>query len=667
MNRILAIFFSLSMALPLFSGERTVEQAAGLAANFVKKQSGFRMRHQAPAEASDMQLAYTGMVKDQPVPAYYVFNSPDNEEAVFISADDRTQPVLGYIEAGGFDYNTANPSLRWWLNRYSRQLAAISEIEDIQASSPAETYTSVAPLLGKIEYDQEKPYSNLCPLDGTHRSLTGCVATAAAQVMRFWKYPAQGTGSHSYTSSGLRKQVSADFNVPYDWDNMLESYSGSYNATQASAIATLMFHCGVACDMDYSYNDGSAAYTDDMAAGLTKYFGYRVSKFVTQISARDYGGAANFTPAEYSVKTTQIRDYIYADLEQGRPVILGGNDTYGEGGHEFVCDGRDANGRLHINWGWSGDGNGYFAITALDYDGYEFSSDLDAILGVEPAQTEYVPVESISLNPSSLTLKINEKQTVVVNILPANSSVRIASWTSSDPAVASVSNGTVKGVSQGTAVITATAEGRQATATVTVTSEVVASQDFILVTDDANLQVGDQILIVNEDNQVALGATQNKNNRSEASVFINGNAIQIDENNTDAQIITLTQGLSQGTFGLLTPDGYLYAASSSKNYLRSQAQLTDDASWTISITDGEALITAQGNNTRNTISYNSHNQIFSTYKLLQAPVAVYARMNHTGLPVLQADQPAASKLFRNGRLVIVIDDKEYNAQGIQTR
>ena len=666
MKRLFSTLLSLTVALTLAAGERSVEQAAREAAQFINSTPQLHNRHSAPAEAADMQLAYTGAILGQAAPAYYIFNSPDNESTVVISADDCTPAVLGYTETGDFDIQTANPSLRWWLNRYSRQLAAIAATDGIQASSPAETYTPIAPLLGNIEYDQEKPYNNLCPLDGTHRSMTGCVATAAAQIMRKWKYPAQGTGSHSYKSNEINKTVSADFNVPYDWDNMLESYADSYNATQASAVATLMFHCGVACDMDYTYEYGSGAYTDDMAAGLKKYFGYNVSKFVTQMSARDYG-AANFTPAEYAVSTSQILNYVYADLEEGRPVILGGNDTYGEGGHEFVCDGRDSQGRLHINWGWSGDGNGYFAITALDYDGYEFSSDIDAIIGIEPEQTEYIPVESISLTPSSLTLKINEKQTLTATILPANSSVRIASWTSSNPAVATVSNGTVKGISQGTAVITATAEDQQATATVTVTSEVVASQDFVLVTNASNLQVGDQILIVNEDNQVALGATQNKNNRSEASVFINGDAIQIDENNTDAQIITLTQGLQQGTFGLLTPDGYLYAASSSKNYLRSQAQLTDDASWLITIADGEATITAQGSSTRNTICYNSHNQLFSAYKTLQDPVAVYARLNHTDVPVLQADQPAPRKILRDGKLIIVRDDKEYNAQGIQTR
>ncbi len=667
MKRLFSILLSLSFVLSLMADERSVEQAAEVAAHFVNQHTQLRARRTAPAVAGEMQLAYTATVAGQTTTAYYVFNQPQQQGAVFVSADTRALPILGYTDHGDFDYSTANPSMRWWLERYAKQLAAVSAVSEAMTPAAVQDYTPVEPLLGGIEYDQEKPYSNLCPLDGTHRSLTGCVATATAQVMRMWKYPAQGTGSHSYTSTQLKKTVSADFNVPYDWDNMLESYAGSYNADQAKAVATLMLHCGVACDMDYSYDEGSGAYTDDMAAGLVKYFGYNVDKFVTQLSQRDYG-VANFSPAEYSVKTPQILSYIYDDLEQGRPVILGGNDTYGEGGHEFVCDGRDNNGKLHINWGWSGDGNGHFAITALDYEGYEFSSDLDAIFGIEPAQTEHIAVESVSVSPASVTLRINERQTLYATILPTNSSVRIASWSSSDPTVATVSSGTVKGVSPGTAVITATADGQQASATVVVTGEVAASRDFVLVVDEKDLLVGDEILIVNEDNQVALGITQNKNNRSEAAVTISGNAIQIeDENNTDVQILTLTQGTSDGTFGLHTKDGYLYAASSSKNYLRTQSQLTADASWAIRIEDGEAQITAQGNNSHNTISYNSHSRLFSAYQKPQEPVAVYARQTITDIPAIQVDETKAQKIFCNGRLVIIRDNQEYNAQGILIR
>jgi len=661
MKRLITFCLSLAIALSIIASTRTLEQAAQIAAQFVNQQPSLRLS--APATATTMQLAYVGSTADQSTPAYYVFNQQERQGAVFVSADDRALPVLGYTDKGSFDYATANPSLRWWLTRYARQIAAIAQ-NNIQTPSLTQDYDPVAPLLGDIEYDQEKPYSNLCPLDGTHRSLTGCVATATVQVMRMWEYPAQGNGSHSYTSAQLRKTVSADFNVPYDWNNMLHSYSGSYNSEQANAIATLMFHCGVACDMDYSYEAGSGAYTDDMADGLVKYFGYKVSKFITQFSQRDYG-TASFQPAEYSVRTSSFLNYIYSDIEAGRPVIMGGNDTYGEGGHEFVCDGRDQNGNLHINWGWSGDGNGYFAITALDYDGYEFSSDLDAIIGLEPENTEPVPVESISLHPASLTLRINERQTIAATILPSNSTVRFATWSSSDPAVASVSNGTVKGLKQGEAIITATAEGQQATAIVTVTSEMAASQDFILVNDKNDLSVGDQILIVNEDNQVALGKTQNKNNRSGASVNIIGNAISIeDENTTDIQIITLTQGSTNDSYGLMTEEGYLYAASSSKNYLRTQSQLTDDASWLITFDDGQALIVAQGSYTHNTIFYNSRNQLFSAYLNPQSPIAVYARHTATGNEQVQADGKKTRKILRNGQLIIIYENEEYNAQGI---
>ncbi|MBQ7697312.1 MAG: C10 family peptidase [Paludibacteraceae bacterium] len=665
MKRLSLILLSLSFLLPLTAGERTVQQAAEITAQFINSHPRLGLRRSAPATPDALQLAYTAATANAE-PAFYVFNQTDRQGIVFVSADDRMAPVLGYTESGSFDYATANPNLRWWLLRYANQIAKASVNQSIQAPQQVQSYTPIAPLLGQIAYDQEKPYNDLCPLDGSHRSLTGCVATAAAQVMRFWKYPAQGIGSHSYTSEGINKKVSADFNIPYDWDNMLEFYAGYYNTTQATAVATLMFHCGVASDMIYSYDEGSAAYTDDMAAALVKYFDYKVAKFVTQLSKRDYG-EAHFTPAEYSLRTSQVLNYIYADLEQGRPVIMGGNDSYGEGGHEFVCDGRDSDGRLHINWGWSGDGNGYFAITALDYDGYEFSSDIDAILGLEPAQLEPVPVESITLNPSELTLKINEKQTISATILPADATVRIPVWTSSDPAIATVSNGVVKGISAGTVTITATAEDQQAESTVTVTSDVVSSQDFVLVTSEEDLYIGDEILIVNEENQVALASTQNQNNRAEAPVTITANTISIDEDDTDVQILTLTQGLYDGTFGLLTSDGYLYAASASKNWLRTQKQLTDDASWKITVTDEQALIQAQGSNTNNTISYNSQHNLFSAYKQQQKSVVLYSRSKPTALSLVQDDQPATRKQMRNGHLLILHGNQTFNAQGILIR
>ena len=666
MKRLVSYLFMGLLTLNLCAGERTVEDAARLAAEFMNQTPALRARYASPRTAASMRLAYTGLKTNQTAPAYYVFNQSDGNGAVIVSADDRTETILGYTDAGSFDIEKANPHLRWWLSRYSKQIATMTDETAVAAHKQSQAYTPIAPLLGNIEYDQEAPYSNLCPMDGTHHSLTGCVATAAAQVMRKWKYPAQGTGTYSYTTATLNKVLSVDFGATtYDWDNMLEKYTkNNYTSSQANAIATLMYHCGVASDMDYSYNEGSGTQTDNMARGLATHFGYKVEKFVTQWSKREYG-TTMYSPAEYSVTTTQLVSYFHTDLEAGRPIIMGGNDEYQEGGHEFVCDGRDANGKFHINWGWSGEDNGYFAITALGASGYDFSYDLDAILGIEPQVIDTVHVTSIAVTPKTLTLKINEKQTLKATISPADATVRNATWTSSDPQVVSVSNGVVKGLKQGTATITAKAEDKTATATITVTSEVAMSNAFVRVTDASELESDMEILIVNEENSVALGTNQGNNNRAEATVTINDDAIDIEDDNTDVQIITLTAGNLADTYGLEVVSGYLYAASSTKNYLRTQVELTDNSSWAISIEDGEAEIVAQGGNKRNILRYNKSNRIFSAYAQGQEPVAIFARskgivsaLNPSVLP-----EQTAQKVMRNGQIYILRDGKRYNVLG----
>ncbi|MBR1922822.1 MAG: C10 family peptidase [Paludibacteraceae bacterium] len=666
MKRLVSYLFMGLFAANLWAGERTVEDAARLAAEFMNQTPALRARYASPRTATSMRLAYTGLKTNQTTPAFYVFNQSEGNGAVIVSADDRTETILGYTDAGSFDMETANPHLRWWLGRYSKQIAALTDEAAVSVRQQTQAYTPITPLLGNIEYDQETPYSNLCPLDGTHRSLTGCVATAAAQVMRKWKYPAQGTGTYSYTTATLNKVLSVDFGATtYDWDNMLEKYTkNNYTSAQAKAVATLMYHCGVASDMDYSYDAGSGTQTDNMARGLANHFGYKVEKFVTQWSKREYG-TTMYSPAEYSVTTTQLTSYFHADLEAGRPIIMGGNDEYQEGGHEFVCDGRDANGKFHINWGWSGDGNGYFAISALETSGYDFSYDLDAILGIEPQVIDTVHVTSVSVSPTSLTLKINEKQTLKATILPADATIRNATWTSSNPQVASVNSGVVKGLKQGTATITATAENKSATATITVTSEVAMSDAFVRVTDASELETDMEILIVNEENSVALSTTQGNNNRSEAAVTINDDAIEIEDDNTDVQIITLTAGNQTDTYGLEVVSGYLYAASSTKNYLRTQVGLTDNSSWAISIEDGEAEIVAQGGNKRNILRYNKSNHIFSAYAQGQEPVAIYARSKGVASALNEQVLPeqTAQKVMRNGQIYILRDGKWYNMLG----
>lgn len=393
---------------------RSVDDASLIAAEQFSKLSATKvgMRKMVP---TTLQLAGTRMKTNKAEAAFYVFNLSDYSGFAVVSADDRTEDVLCYSDEGSIDLEHLNPHLAWWLDRYQQQ---ISSVTDETAYTPTEKaarramqYTAVSPLLGSRNWDQLKPYNNLCPIDpyDSTRSYTGCVATATAMIMAKWKYPQKGKGSKTYTCifydpdsynerTGLyskevgRKELTVDFSqTTYDWDNMKDNYNTRYTKAQADAVATLMYHCGVAAEMYYAGDaaGGSGTYTDLMAVGLAEYFDYKYDKFITMYSYWDYGLA--YTPdsvTEYGVERSKFESYFHKDIDAGRPILMGGEGD--DGGHEFVCDGRDASGNFHINWGWSGSGNCYCTLSALNlsydhYTTYGFSDNLDALIGLRPA------------------------------------------------------------------------------------------------------------------------------------------------------------------------------------------------------------------------------------------------------------------------------------------
>ena len=417
MRKILSSLLALLVTVTLFAAPRTVEEAAAIAARFTNSQPQLSRMHKAPRKAADMKLAHKALQNNSEAAAFYVFNQENENGFVIVSADDRTaEDVLGYTENGSFDYKNINPNLKFWLNRYAEEITVLQNIDDSEfinepQARKAKQVTAIPNLLvndqgDEITWYQESPYNDYCPIDQRDqtRSLTGCVATATSAVMYKWRHPASGHGTHSYTwynckndncSQYWTKTVTSKFDtVTFNWANMLPAYEGvSYTTAQAKAVASLMYNVGVAVKMQYGgdANEGSGAWTDDMAYGLITYFDYQIDKFVTMYSSKsDYEDAkgtnvANVT-AEYGLSSAQITSYFNADLEAGRPIVMGGEDSSG-GGHEFVCCGRDANNKFYINWGWEGTSNGYYAITSLKPSGYSynFSTHLDAIIGLRPA------------------------------------------------------------------------------------------------------------------------------------------------------------------------------------------------------------------------------------------------------------------------------------------
>ena len=345
----------LLVSMGMFASPRSVSEAEALAADFLQRHPALSSPSGASrvVSANALTLAHTHLQSDATTPAVYVF-SRANEGFVLVSADDQSRSILGYADEGVFRTDDIPANVRFWLDMYSHEIEragkSVASGAVTSRSEYATTYTAVSPLCSAT-WDQGTPYNNLCPTKSGERCVTGCVATAAAQVMYANQWPTKGTSSHSYTWNG--QTLSADFSkTTYQWSNMLDDYSGSSTTAQQTAVATLMYHCGVACEMEYGTNSegGSAANTSRMAQALNTYFGYDAG---IKVLPKDYMDA------------NVMLDMMAADLQAGHTILMSGR-TVNDEGHAFVCDGIQSNGYLHINWGWGGYCDGYFALSALE-------------------------------------------------------------------------------------------------------------------------------------------------------------------------------------------------------------------------------------------------------------------------------------------------------------
>ena len=358
MKRIYLLLIGILCLLSTSLDARTMQEASAVASTFIQAQNEAKgERLKAKGERIPVELAFTQYQIDNTTPAVFVFNSTD-EGFVLVSAEDNARAVLGYSDEGTFDANNIPENMQFWLKMYADELAIKPTTSPslkgrvsrrAAAQTQAATYPSVSPILGNTIWGQGKPFNNKCPQIGNERAVTGCVATALSQIMYIHKYPTKGIGSHSYTTETEGLTVSANFgNTTYDWANMIPNYNGSYTTTQANAVATLMHHVGVAADMDYTV-DGSGAVSSIALAAMTEYFGYNK--------------AINILPKDF-MKEEDILQEVASDLQLGHPVYVSGS-TVNQEGHAFVCDGMQSDGYLHINWGWNGMANGYFALSAL--------------------------------------------------------------------------------------------------------------------------------------------------------------------------------------------------------------------------------------------------------------------------------------------------------------
>ena len=296
--------------------------------------------------------------------AYYVFNAQASQGYVIVAGDDRVPAVLGYSDNGTFDPANVPPAMQALLDGYAAQIDALPEV---MPAPQQVSRTPIRPLVKSI-WGQGEPFNYYLPFtrtttsDGVTRAWhakTGCVATAMAQVMYYHQWPAGTTQTiPAYTSLTTSNEgVKLTFERPakpvttFNWDAMKKAYNTT-DSTNASgkAVARLMEYCDQALKMQF-YASSSSAQTSEIPAALIDYF--------------DYDATVRYVKRS-SYTTTEWENLLYSELQAGRPVVYRGHKN--PGGHAFVCDGCDASGLFHINWGWNSLSDGYFLLSDLNPD-----------------------------------------------------------------------------------------------------------------------------------------------------------------------------------------------------------------------------------------------------------------------------------------------------------
>ena len=390
----LVLYLSFSSAL---AGEVTVGQARQKAALFMTGKTFTRSQSFKRAK---------GVSSDSSRVPFYIFNANEGGY-VIVSADDRTRDILGYSATGTLDTGSLPSDLEWWLNEYARQIEALGENTVVASQSARLASASAVTPMIRTTWNQYEPYNYMCP-DGNgrdyyesgyntnRRCITGCVATAMAQVMNYWQWPESCPALDAYSTSNF--DVKALPSTTFKWGLMKNSYSKGETGKSADAVAELMRYCGQSVQMDYTPNASAAGLPREV---MVETFNYSHN---IQSIARDY------FPADL------WEEVIYDELSEGRPVLYSGQSS--ESGHEFIVDGLSSNGLFHINWGWGGYQDNYFVLSVADparpglsgatsNGGYRFEQ--YALIGVKPhREGEIEPYAVLSEDSLTVTFYYDE-------------------------------------------------------------------------------------------------------------------------------------------------------------------------------------------------------------------------------------------------------------------
>ena len=385
---------SLLLAATAIAAPITQNQAQQAAVSFLSKHH--------PGKVTQLKPVNNHKFKSSGANAsFYIFNATGNQGFVIVSGDDRTTPVLGYVDNGNFDPNNIPANMKAWLEGYEEQISMLDEMGITatynESFTVRPTRNSISPMITS-HWDQGAPYWEHCPefmdIDENGDTVgelayTGCVAVSMSQILNYYKSPLRCTQIiPSYLVTYYWQEEYGAFDTEpldpifFDWDNMRDNYTGAETQAEKDAVAWLMLYAGCAAQMQYGVNASS---TSDpyIPTALNEYFNYD-AKLVYR---------SDYEQAEWE-------DMIYNELVEGRPLIYNGRAGSG-GGHSFVCDGYAYGDLFHINWGWGGLGDGYFVLSVLNpyaggigsttsLEGYNI--DQTAVIGIQPGYSG-TPVE----------------------------------------------------------------------------------------------------------------------------------------------------------------------------------------------------------------------------------------------------------------------------------
>lgn len=305
---------------------------------------------------------------------YSIYNAK-GKGFVVVSSDDAFEPVLG-VSYTEYDAENMPCGFKWWLSAISTQMeedinngaVSISKRRAVEKPEPVESFVMA-------RWGQSTPYNMKCPYVSGGRGVTGCAATAMAQIMKYYEYPAKGQGQNTYTiadsDGNIISEHTANITATYNWNNMIANYSLGATATQKMAVATLMADCGAAANMVYMPGMSGTS-IEDTGEAFLHHFSYN------PISLMHY--------YKQFYNDDEWTEIVYEELKNKRPILYGGQDDL-FGGHAFVLDGIDEEGKVHVNWGWDGTADGFYYLLKLNPNPtgkeYHFASGEQMVCGIK--------------------------------------------------------------------------------------------------------------------------------------------------------------------------------------------------------------------------------------------------------------------------------------------